>query len=122
MRSPTRLDAYLAETNTSNATFAAKIGVHETAVMRWRRGEREPRRKWAVLIEKLTGGRVSVESWETAAAETRPAAVRRSRRRSPRKTPKGTRHHHPDPDHAPSITDSARAEQGRRASHWARHV
>ena len=57
------LATYLDATKTNSATFAAKLGVPQSTVWRWRTGARSPSTQWAVEIEKLTGGAVKVTSW-----------------------------------------------------------
>jgi DNA-binding transcriptional regulator YdaS (Cro superfamily) len=86
MSSP--LAAYLDATNTSSAAFAAQLGVDQTAVMRWRKGERHPRTAIAFKIESLTAGKVTAKALAEYATSQRRRLVRRLARRSSKQLPK----------------------------------
>lgn len=54
-----RLQTYLADTGTTQATFAAQLGVTQSMVGQWMRGVAVPPPSRCVEIELLTDGRVS---------------------------------------------------------------
>ena len=83
------LAAFLDSTKTSSAAFAARLQVDQTAVMRWRKGERVPTLEMALLIERKSGGAVPTSAWAKliAAINARKAkrGIGKPSRRLPRK-------------------------------------
>lgn len=68
-----RLARWLKDTGTSQETFAASIGAHQTQVSRYVTGVRRPSRRLRKAIEDATGGKVPVSSWSQT-TRTRRAA------------------------------------------------
>lgn len=57
-----KLSSYLEDTKTSQADFAALVGVKQPTVNRWVNGAR-PSLDAAFRIQSATGGKVSVDVW-----------------------------------------------------------
>lgn len=47
----------------SQAAIAEKLGVDQTTVSKWLSGERNIKLAEAIELEKITGGKVTAESW-----------------------------------------------------------
>lgn len=60
------------------AEFARSLGVEQTTVMRWCKGERRPSVLWANAIAILTAGEVPASSW---GSEPLPSGRRRHSRK-----------------------------------------
>lgn len=63
MKNP--LAPYFAETGTSPADLARKLGVAASTVGRWASGKRCPGINEAFRIQEATGGKVLVSQWRT---------------------------------------------------------
>lgn len=50
-----RLDAYMKKHDLSSNALAVRVGAHRAQILRLRRGERKPRLKLAVALERETG-------------------------------------------------------------------
>lgn len=56
-----KLADYLSSTGVTQADFAQRIGVHQSAVTRYVAGHRIPKPQTAMKITKATGGAVTIE-------------------------------------------------------------
>lgn len=74
MKGPSLLASWLKKRDCSHEQFAEMVGAHRTQVFRAVRGKRRPGLDLAVLIERVTGGAVPVESW----TDVPPSRVRRA--------------------------------------------
>jgi len=83
------LAAYLAAQNMSCAEFARRLGVPDSTVLRWSKGERTPTVVWAFAVEKETGGAVPASSWQPTRRGAR-RVVRGSPRRSGKRAPQSS--------------------------------
>lgn len=52
----------------SQVRLGAKLGVHQVTVSRWETGVERPSFDTAAALEKLTSGKVTMESWVRGAA------------------------------------------------------
>lgn len=64
----TKLDTYLREEGIRGRDFAKKLGLKEPYLSRIRRGHRRPNLDVAIMIARVTKGRVPVESWASSEA------------------------------------------------------
>lgn len=70
------LATYLADRKLTHAEFARLLGVQDSTVLRWAKGDRTPTVAWVFAIEKATGGAVPARAWVKRRAVKRPAARR----------------------------------------------
>lgn len=71
------LAEYIERKHPGYAEFARALGVEQTTVMRWCKGERRPTVGWANAIASFTAGAVPVTSW---GSEPIPQPTRRRSR------------------------------------------
>ena len=57
------LDAYIKDSGLTQASFAARVGVRQSAISKVCNGVRRPSIDLAARIERVTGGKVPAASW-----------------------------------------------------------
>lgn len=58
-----KLGEYLTQNKITTRKFSLKVGVSESAVMKWRIGNRRPRLETIAKIVKITKGQVQPADW-----------------------------------------------------------
>jgi DNA-binding transcriptional regulator YdaS (Cro superfamily) len=62
------LERWLARNEVSQAEFARRTGITQSAISKYISGDRQPMLDEALAIERATHGAVPVEEWETDTA------------------------------------------------------
>lgn len=75
MEPPTheKFDAFARADGRSNAAFGAEVGTSGQMVGMVRHGVRNPGRKMALAIERLTAGAIRAEDWPDVAPNSKPS-------------------------------------------------
>ena len=63
-----QLSTYLSNNGISQRAFAKRVGIDQSVISRFARGEARPSLDVALNIEKETGGAVPCESWKIQGA------------------------------------------------------
>lgn len=71
------LAEYLASSDLSYTDFARIVGVTDSTVLRWAKGDRSPSAFWASQMEDASKGAVAVSSWP----RRKPRRIRRPGKR-----------------------------------------